>query len=361
MQSRIVMDVDDVISTHRDRDYANAIPNWPVIKKMRKLAAAGVDFVLFTARGQISCNGDIDRIKREKGPVLEEWLKRHEVPHSELRFGKPIGDVYVDDAAMTPDEFIDGTFVEYNGGSNEYIERLGKFVVKECKSVSAVAVRDWFDKARSYGYHTPEVYACTYSKMRMEHIEGWRGNETAFFAQPTLASDLASIALSFASIPGEYEFDVEKYKEYISTNIINGPSDEYVRIAQEIVDEIGHLIIPSFCHGDLTTMNTIIQRHRTIYMIDPVPHSEFSSYLMDLAKLRMSLNGYNELFYCPMAKEEDRKHLEVLDRMLKKLNMYELVKKLEFTCWVRLIKYRCHNEDSLGSIVNKLGGFFNEQ
>ena len=75
MRSRIVMDIDDTISTHRNRDYENAIPNLNMIRKMQELSKQGVEFVLYTARGQISCNGDIKKIEEEKGPTLEHGLK----------------------------------------------------------------------------------------------------------------------------------------------------------------------------------------------------------------------------------------------------------------------------------------------
>jgi len=339
MYSRIVMDVDDVISTHRNRDYINAIPNMPVIEKMRELTKQGIDFVLFTARGQISCNGDIEKIEKEKGPILRTWLKKHEVPYSELCFGKPIGDIYVDDAAMTPEEFISSEFISYKGGSNEYIERLGKFVVKECKSVDSVAISDWFDAARLYGYNVPKVYARTYNKMRMEHIPGTPGNEIKFSSFDNIVLRIANTIISFAGIPGEYEFDFGKYEEYVMTNCVDSFSKEYVPIVMDKVFEYRKKIIPSFCHGDLTTMNTIINDGE-IYLIDPIPHNSFSSYLMDIAKLRMSINGYNDIFYSDELINDNALYLQSLDRLLLALNIYDVVIALELSCWIRLIKYR---------------------
>ena len=354
MHSRIIMDVDDVISTHRNRDYENAIPNLPIIKKMQTLASQGVDFVLFTARGQVSCNGDIKKIEETKGPVLKAWLKKYNVPYSELRFGKPIGDVYVDDAAMTPDEFLNGAFVSYKGGSNEYIEQLGKYVVKECKNVDAMAVSDWFEKANSCGYNVPKVYARTYNKMRMECIDGIPGNIVLFNENPNFAKTMAMMIIGFAGISGKYEFDVDDYNRYIETNSLDYISTKYVRIAEGLLSTYGYRITPTFCHGDLTTMNTIIKEDGSIYMIDPIPYNTFSSYLIDLAKLRMSLNGYNALFYNEDMEYSDKCHLEVLDRLLININLYGIVRVLEFTCWVRLIKYRYNNKSQYNKVLQRL-------
>lgn len=354
MHSRIVMDIDDVISTHRNRDYENALPNHSIIRKMQALSSQGIDFVLFTARGQISCDGDIKKIEETKGPVLRAWLKKYDVPYSELRFGKPIGDVYVDDAAMTPDEFLNGAFIIHKGGSNEYVEQLGKYVVKECKNISALAVRDWFDKADHCGYNVPKVYACTYNKMRMECIDGIPGNIVLFEEYPSFIKSIATTIIGFAGVRGEYEFDIYEYNRYIETNALDRVSSEFVLIAKNLMLLHGHKIVPTFCHGDFTTMNTIVKENGSIYMIDPVPHNKFSSYLMDLAKLRMSLNGYNSLFYKDYMEHDDRHHLEVLDRILINTNLYDIVRVLEFTCWVRLIKYRYNNKDQYSKVIHRL-------
>lgn len=352
MNARIVMDIDDTISTHRNRDYENAEPNLDMIMKMQELSCKGVEFVLFTARGQISCNGDIKKIEKEKGPVLRAWLKKYNVPYSELRFGKPIADVYVDDAAMTPEEFLYGTFESYRGGSNESIERLDKYIIKECNNTDVLAISDWFDTAEDCGYNVPKIYAKTYNKMRMEFIGGMPANEMYYNKYNNAATNLAMIALSFASIPGEYKFDSSKYKDYIGTNNINSDVSKYVAKATTLISKYEKEIKPSFCHGDLTSMNAIVKGNGKIYLIDPAIHNDFSSYLLDLARLRMSYNEYNQMF-CYDNKDDDI-FLESLDTLLINLGLYNVVRVLEYTCWVRLIKYRWNNLFHYNVLITKL-------
>lgn len=354
MQSRIIMDIDDVISTHRNRDYENAIPNIPIIEKMQQLANQGITFILFTARGQVSCNGDIKKIEEEKGPTLRAWLARYNVPYSELKFGKPIGDVYVDDAAMTPSEFLTGDFLSFKGGSNEYIEQLGKFVVKECKNDNATIINDWFNIARKYGYNVPDVYAITYNKMRMEFIQGRAGNTIPFECRPNLAIEMALIAMSFAQVPGTYKFKIREYAKYLDENYVDASIIEYIILAKCLLIRHAENITPSFCHGDLTTMNAIIRGYGRIYLIDPVIHNDFSSYMIDLAKLRMSFNGYNQLLYPGIHAEEDKLHLVTLDVFLNNLGILDVIRVLEFTCWVRLIKYRYGNMVEFQNLISNL-------
>ena len=75
----------------------------------------GWEIVIYSARGQVSCKGDLKEIERKNRPVVEEWLKRHNVPCDELVFGKPIGDIYIDDKGMSLDDFkCDGAVKKNN-------------------------------------------------------------------------------------------------------------------------------------------------------------------------------------------------------------------------------------------------------
>ena len=107
----IVMDIDDTISfadTYSDPEiYSEARPNEPILETMRKLDKEGYSFILFTSRGMISCNGDIEQADNKYRKQIETWLAKYEVPYKELIFGKPYGILYVDDKAMTPDKFIE--------------------------------------------------------------------------------------------------------------------------------------------------------------------------------------------------------------------------------------------------------------
>jgi len=38
--------------------------------------------------------------------VTEGWLKKHNVKYHHIFYGKPVGDVYVDDLAVSPEVFV---------------------------------------------------------------------------------------------------------------------------------------------------------------------------------------------------------------------------------------------------------------
>jgi len=93
--NNLVVDIDGVIaSLVSNSDYINSKPITKNIDYINKLHRAGIKIILFTARGSISG-------KNWKN-LTEQQLKKWGVLHDELIFGKPAGDLYIDDKAATP-------------------------------------------------------------------------------------------------------------------------------------------------------------------------------------------------------------------------------------------------------------------
>jgi len=89
---KIIVDIDGTICTQCE-DYNNAKPIINRIEELNKLFESGVDIVYFTARGTETC---IDWRK-----ITEEQFKKWNVKYTKLLFGKPSGDLYIDDKAFT--------------------------------------------------------------------------------------------------------------------------------------------------------------------------------------------------------------------------------------------------------------------
>ena len=87
---KLVFDIDDTICNNKNRDYENAIPFKDVIKKINKLHKQGAKITLYTSRGMVSCNGDIEKIIKKNKDILERWLEKNKVEYDELVFGKPL-------------------------------------------------------------------------------------------------------------------------------------------------------------------------------------------------------------------------------------------------------------------------------
>lgn len=112
---KISMDFDGTIAlptteitkeNYNDR-YIGLIPNYPVIEKMRELNSIGVEFVIFTARGMYTYDGNKEKCEDVYRSSMEDWLNKYQVPYSDLIFGKVGADFYVDDKNMSISEFCD--------------------------------------------------------------------------------------------------------------------------------------------------------------------------------------------------------------------------------------------------------------
>lgn len=100
---RWVFDLDGTIcDTTYDPDtyaYIESVPRKEVVEKINELYDMGEHITIFTARGAVH--------KKDWGPETKKQLEDWGVKYHELRFGKPGGEIYVDDRTISPEELID--------------------------------------------------------------------------------------------------------------------------------------------------------------------------------------------------------------------------------------------------------------
>ena len=97
----IFVDIDETICVSpADRNYANAVPIKKNIKKINEMYDNGDTIIYWTARGTGS---GIDW--RE---VTETQFEKWGVKYHELRLGKPIYDLFIDDKNISSEEFFKG-------------------------------------------------------------------------------------------------------------------------------------------------------------------------------------------------------------------------------------------------------------
>lgn len=101
-----VVDLDGTICTQeKSGEYHKAQPNTSVIDKINELYRKGHKIVIFTARG-MKTYGTVDKAMNAYSVMTSDWLAKYCVMHDELRFGKPAGDIYIDDKMMTIRDFV---------------------------------------------------------------------------------------------------------------------------------------------------------------------------------------------------------------------------------------------------------------
>ena len=331
----LVFDIDDTICNNKNRDYENAIPIQEVIDKINDLYDKGAKITLYTSRGMVSCNGDLEKIIKKNKDVLEAWLKKNNVKYTELIFGKPLGDLYVDDKGMNVKDFIKEKFCTLNGHSGYKVTRIGNLVKKEMTPENAVKLSNWYNMSKNVA-KSPKIVSNLYSTVYLEYIDGKNANEVI---NMRLLKQLIKQILKFKEVKLD-NFDkkilLEKLEKHKSNDLMWNRS---VSFCQLLVDNLDFSEYATLSHYDFTLSNIIV-KNGEIYLLDSLFDKEASSYLLDFAKLKMSLDGYDELF-CG-GKHIDKKYVKYLKKVLKKLGILQKVNILEYMWAIRLYNY---NED----------------
>jgi len=105
----LVVDLDGTIcnQTKGGDAYFDAIPIRDVVDRINKLKdLGGWTVIIHTARGMNLYNWNTTRIELEYRAKTEKWLKDNKVQYDKLVFGKPPGDMYVDDKGMHIETFL---------------------------------------------------------------------------------------------------------------------------------------------------------------------------------------------------------------------------------------------------------------
>ena len=114
---RLIIDLDNTISSTSAGDYAGAEVYQAVRLRMIEYKAMGFEIVIHSARNMRTFAGNIGKINAVTLPTIIEWLATHDIPYDEIIVGKPwcgFDGFYVDDRAVRPDEFVSKSFDELN-------------------------------------------------------------------------------------------------------------------------------------------------------------------------------------------------------------------------------------------------------
>lgn len=346
----LLFDIDDTICIHKNRDYENAMPMLDVIAKINALHNQGYVIKLYTSRGMNSCRGNVKKADRRNRRILEKWLQKHNVCYDELIFGKPLADLYVDDKAMSVKDFMetDSKFEYLQGGSGMSVNRIGKIVRKECDEDKINRITSWYSATRNI-VRSPFINSITLNTIYMDYIKG----RSLYY---WLSQSKSELSLLFKKLLE----DVEMFSKTNKNNYfdINGPInilkmnlgiDERVDIKIKNCIKLLESYSPilslhsSLSHGDLILSNIQVDVNGDLWYLDSEYDSKSSSYLLDLAKIRMSLNNYEFHFNL----EENRIssiYQEYFDKYLKELGIFNIVYVLQYMYMIRLLRYKTEPE-----------------
>lgn len=341
---RAVFDLDDTICIHKNRDYPNAEPIIPVIEKMRKMKQDGWEIVIYSARGQVSCNGNLKEIEKKNRKVVEEWLSKHDVPCDELLFGKPLGDLYVDDKGVSLKDFLEQPFYLLHGGSGKAVYRQGNLVRKEFGTAEETnEYKRWIEENNGE-FAFPKVYSFVYNTCYMEFIDGARGCDVDAAFVPDLLKSVISCKNT-----SPQRFSIEPHIKRMKANQTGQEkADALLEKVARFLDAEKECLKShgSFCHGDLTLSNIILSDNN-LYFVDARNTTGANSYLLDLAKLRMSLNGYENIF--GISNVDNSKWCRALDAAAETIGVLDYVIAMEIMFIFRCYRYK--NDDEKEKVI----------
>lgn len=332
---RIVFDLDDTIQFANYRDYRHAVPNNDVIEKIRRAKKQGAEIIIHTARGMLSCCGDAVKADKNNRTIIEEWLKMHDVPCDELQFGKPMADIYVDDKAVTVQEFACGNVEKLHGYSGSEVWKIGDRLQKYDKESDKAAL--WYKKAAAISdglFFVPSVYSYREGNIQLEYING-----RLLYEKITKKSiDVLCEILRKFSLFRETDNSFDEYLGYILQKCDNEMKclvEGYQR--KELIET--YFRKGTFCHGDFSTFNIIVNE-KGIYLIDPCVR-KWGTWLLDAAKLRATLSGLGQVLG---DSEEHTVMISYFDSHFTEDEIYT-IRFLELTQYIRVLPYCKTSED----------------
>ena len=103
---KYVFDIDGTICSDSKGAYQNAVPIYSRIEKVNLLYAQGNQILFYTARGMGRSENQAEVARAQWYELTIKQLQEWGVNFHELHLGKPSGDIYIDDKAISDTNFF---------------------------------------------------------------------------------------------------------------------------------------------------------------------------------------------------------------------------------------------------------------
>jgi hypothetical protein len=99
---RIIFDLDNTLVTYPNiyKDYRTVSINQSLINFINYLKEKGHYIIIYTARNMVSSKDNVGKVIKNIGKVTLDSLDELHINYDEIHFGKPYGDLYIDDKAF---------------------------------------------------------------------------------------------------------------------------------------------------------------------------------------------------------------------------------------------------------------------
>lgn len=99
---RIVIDLDGTICTLKksNETYRDVTVKPGAADFLRNLKSNGHYIIIQTARNMATCDSNVGKVLKNVGKITMEWLDDNNIVYDEIFFGKPNGQLYIDDRSF---------------------------------------------------------------------------------------------------------------------------------------------------------------------------------------------------------------------------------------------------------------------
>lgn len=239
------------------------------------------------------------------------------------------------------------------GASGAFVNLNGDRVSKICND--AFFQVEWFGLAAQHGLVAGvRVPAAELLALREYHMEFIRGHCATSEPSVMFLETLLKQVMVWRDSPPQTAGSWDSYIERLEEHVKIGDTGE-MREALSLV-QAAEQLPASFCHGDFTLENILIESDGTCVLLDP-NHKRglFQSYVLDLGKLLQSTHArYHEVFLSHHGVDLSR-HDALLISYLKKEGLWREALLACISHVIRLRKYRPEPERPLADeMLSKL-------
>ena len=352
---RYVFDLDNTLVTYPliNKDYSTVKGIPKMINLVKKLKDDGHYIIIYTARRMATHNHNVGAVIKDIGKVTFETLDKFEIPYDELIFGKPLGDVYIDDRAYNPyDERIFKLIGEYQLINDEIDNKIENNKYNQIKCIDEKIIKK-VDKnigsgelyfyenmnelkenekyfVKYYGYKMSETIDLKLEKINGIPIAYLYINKTysikLFEELLKSIQKIHEIKLDNKLEENDYinNYEIKIKKRYENKEIYNfkGSDKIYNKLMENLEDykkRINNNIV-SVIHGDFWFSNILLtykDEYKFIDMKGIVNDKKTLSgdKIYDYAKILQSLYGFDAILY---EKEIDKEYNKIFIEYFKK-------------------------------------------
>jgi capsule biosynthesis phosphatase len=318
---RYCFDLDNTLVTYPkiNGDYTTVDPIQKNIDMVRHLHKMGHTIIIYTARRMKTHQGNVGKVVADIGKITFDTLDKFDIPYDEIVFGKPIADIYVDDAAISAFDNLEKELGYHNTNTLprnfNTIEQTSLNVIRK-KSSDLTGeiyyylnipsdVKRYFPSLLSYDencrwYDIEKVNGIMISKLYLSE-------ELTINILKKIMDCIESIQNSVTNINQKVDiyanYNDKLYQRYLTYNYSNFKNHHdvyntlFAKLNEYKKNNMGKIKV---IHGDPVFTNILLDSYTNLKFIDMRGklgniNSIYGDWLYDWAKLYQSLIGYDEI------------------------------------------------------------------